>query len=82
MGEALVALGEYGRWLALLDEAKALARALNDRARLGRVLAWMVSGLRMTGAHDDAMAAGQQALVLAAELGDSALQVEVSLHLG
>jgi class 3 adenylate cyclase/tetratricopeptide (TPR) repeat protein len=78
----LNALGAYGRCLALLGEAEALARALNDRARLGRVLAWMASGLRLVGDYEGAMAAGQQALALAAELGDSALQVEASLHLG
>ena len=36
----------------------------------------------MTGDHDGAMAAGQQALELAAALGDSALQVQASHHLG
>ena len=35
------ALGEYGRGLTLLGEAEVLARALDDRARLGRVLADM-----------------------------------------
>ena len=39
LADALDALGEYGRRLALLREAEALARALDDRARLGRVLA-------------------------------------------
>ena len=39
--------------------------------------------LRITGDHDGAMAAGQQALALAAELGESALQAQVILiHLG
>ena len=41
LGDALNPLGEYGRHLALLGEAEALARALDDRARLGRVLAKM-----------------------------------------
>ena len=82
LGGALHALGEYGRRLALLGEAEALARALDDRARLGRVLARMASVLRMTGDHDGAIAAGQQALELAAALGDSALQVQASHHLG
>src|SRR5438552_8165547 len=36
---ALQPLGEYGQRRALLGEAEALARALDDRARLGRVLA-------------------------------------------
>ena len=82
LGGSLSALGEYGRRLALLGEAEALARALDDRARLGRVLAGMAQVLRMTGDHDGAMAAGQQALELAAALGDSALQGQASYHLG
>ena len=75
----LNALGEYGRHLALLGEAEALARALDDRARLVRVLARMAHVLRLTGDPDGAIAAGQQALELAAALGDSALQVQASL---
>ena len=71
----LRALGEYGRQLTLLGEAEALARALDDRARLGRVLAMMATTLRLTGDPDGAIATGRQALELAAALGDSALQV-------
>jgi class 3 adenylate cyclase len=82
LGDALVSLGEFGRLLTLLGEAKALAKALDDRARLGRVLAQMARMLRITGDLDGAMAAGQQALALAVELGESALQVEASLYLG
>jgi len=82
LGDPLVALGEYGRRLALLDEAEALARALDDRARLGRVLAQMAQVRRITGDHDGAIAAGQQALELAVELGDSAIQVYASHNLG
>ena len=82
LGGTLTQLGEYGRCLALLGEAEALARALDDRARLGRVLAQMADGLRQTGDLDGAMAAGQQALDLAVELGDSALQVQTSHRLG
>jgi tetratricopeptide (TPR) repeat protein len=65
-----------------LGEAEALARALDDRARLGRVLGTMAQIRWITGDHDGAMAAGQQALALAAALGDSALQMLASLHLG
>src|SRR5215475_2105147 len=43
---ALNALGEYGRRLALLGEAEVLARALDDQARLGLVLANMANVLR------------------------------------
>jgi class 3 adenylate cyclase/tetratricopeptide (TPR) repeat protein len=78
----LDALGAYGRCLALLGEAEALARALNDRARLGRVLARMANVLRETGDLHGAIAAGQQALELATELGESALQVRASYTLG
>ncbi len=81
LGDALTPLGEYGRCLALLSEAEALARGLDDRARLGRVLSWMALVLRITGDPDGAMAAGRQALALAAALGESALQVEASHRL-
>jgi tetratricopeptide (TPR) repeat protein len=82
LGNALFILGEHGRCLTLLGEAEALARALDDRARLGQVLARMARVLRLTGDLDGAMAAGQQALELAAALGDSALQGQASMHLG
>jgi tetratricopeptide (TPR) repeat protein len=78
----LSALGEYGRRRALLGEAEALARALDDRARLGRVLAEMAVILRTTGDSDGAMAVGRQALELAAALGDRAVQAEASRRLG
>jgi class 3 adenylate cyclase len=78
----LRALGEYGRRLALLGEAEALARAFDDRARLGRVLAETARVLRLMGDHDGAIAAGQQALELAAALGESALQGQASHTLG
>jgi class 3 adenylate cyclase/tetratricopeptide (TPR) repeat protein len=82
LASPLFALGEYGRNLALLGEAEALARALDDRSRLGRVLARIAAILRITGDLDSAMAAGRQALALAVELGESALQVEASQSLG
>jgi tetratricopeptide (TPR) repeat protein len=82
LGGALRVLGKYGRCLTLLGEAEALARALDDRARLGWVLAGMTGVLRVTGDHDGAMAAGQQALELAVALGDRALQVQASYDLG
>ena len=78
----LIQLGEYGRHRALLGEAEALARALDDRARLGRVLAGMADVLRITGDPDRAIAAGRQAVALAVALGETALQVQASLNLG
>ncbi len=82
LGRSLNALGEQQRRLTLMGEAEALARALADRAQLGRVLAQMAAVLRLTGDYDGAMAAGQQALALAVALGDSALQGEASYRLG
>jgi class 3 adenylate cyclase/DNA-binding winged helix-turn-helix (wHTH) protein/tetratricopeptide (TPR) repeat protein len=82
LGAALRTLGEYGRCLALLGEAESLARALDDGAHLGRVLAQMAFGLRVIGALDGARAAGRQALELAAALGDRALQGQAAHRLG
>jgi DNA-binding winged helix-turn-helix (wHTH) protein/tetratricopeptide (TPR) repeat protein len=82
LGSALNQLGEYGRGLTLAGEAEALARALNDRTRLARVLAGMAFGLRATGDLDGSIAAGQQALALADTLGDRSLQRGASYHLG
>jgi tetratricopeptide (TPR) repeat protein len=82
LGRPLVPLGEYGRCHALLSEAEALARALDDRARLGRVLVQMAHVLAITGAPDGAIVASQQALELAAGLSDGAWQVEAAHRLG
>jgi tetratricopeptide (TPR) repeat protein len=81
LGGSLNVLGEYGRCLALLGEAEALARGLDDRARLAQVLSWMALVRRITGDSDGAMAASRQALDLAVALGDRALQMEASHHL-
>jgi tetratricopeptide (TPR) repeat protein len=78
----LRALGENGRSLALLGEAEALARVIDDRAQLVRVLAEMAAVLRVMGDFDGAIAAGQQALELAVELGERALQERASHYLG
>jgi len=77
--QPLNTLGEYGRCRVLLGEAEALARALDARARLGRVLDRMAHVRRMTGDSDGAIAAGQQALVLAAALGRQRL-ADASIH--
>jgi tetratricopeptide (TPR) repeat protein len=79
---ALNALGEHGRRLALLGEAESLARALDNRASLARILASMGHVRRLTGDLDGAIAAGQEALELAVALGDSALQMLASHTLG
>src|SRR5262249_46787558 len=60
----LIVLAEYGRCLTLLGEAEALARACDDQARLGRVLAYMATIRRTTGDLDGAVATSRQALDL------------------
>jgi class 3 adenylate cyclase/tetratricopeptide (TPR) repeat protein len=82
LGDVLTQLGEEGRRLALLGEAETLARALDDWARLARVLAGMALIRRITGDLDGALAASRQALDLAVALGDRALQAQASLILG
>src|SRR6516162_5729542 len=62
----LTPLGENRRRLVLLGEAEALARALNDQARLGQVLARMGHVLRLTGDLEGAIVAGRQACELTA----------------
>jgi class 3 adenylate cyclase/tetratricopeptide (TPR) repeat protein len=79
---ALHQLGEYGRELARLREAEALARACDDRARLARALAQLANVFRRTADYAGALAAGQQALVLATERGDLALEATASYSLG
>jgi class 3 adenylate cyclase/tetratricopeptide (TPR) repeat protein len=81
-GSALHPLGEYGRELAVLREAEALARACDDRARLVRVLARLANVFRQRDDHAGALAVGQQALALATGLGDLALQAAASFSLG
>jgi len=82
LGFSLLPLDEPRRCLALLGEAEARARALDDRARLVQVLDQMTIALRGTGDLDGAIAAGQQALALADEQGDSVLQMQAALYLG
>ena len=73
---ALFALGELGRILDHLREAEALAEALDDQRRLGRVAAYLSDYFRDMGDHDRAVASGQRALAIATALGDVALQVD------
>ena len=78
LARPLDARGEYGRCLTSWVRPRPWLQALDDRVRLGQILA-DVAGERMeTGDHDGAIAAGQQGLALAAELGESALQVRAS----
>ena len=79
---ALWALGELRQMLDHLREAAALAEALGDQRRLGRVAAFMCRYLREMGDHDSAVESGQHALAVAETLGDFALQVMARHFLG
>jgi class 3 adenylate cyclase/tetratricopeptide (TPR) repeat protein len=82
LGLVLFPLEEFGRLLTHLQEAEALARALDDRVRLTQVLARMAHVCRGAGDADGSITAGQQALAIATDIGDRALQARASLHLG
>jgi tetratricopeptide (TPR) repeat protein len=79
---ALVPLGEVGRIFDALHEAEPLAEALEDRRRLGRVSTLMANGFLMVGEYDRAIAPGQRARDLAADIGDFDLQVMAEFYLG
>jgi class 3 adenylate cyclase/tetratricopeptide (TPR) repeat protein len=79
---ALWELGEIGRTLDYLREARTLAEALDDQPRLGRVAAYMCRYFREMGDHDGAVESGQHALAVAETLGDFALQVMAQHYLG
>jgi class 3 adenylate cyclase/tetratricopeptide (TPR) repeat protein len=79
---ALFPLGELGRILVLLQEALALAEALGDQHRLGRVAVFLLAHFVFAGAPDRALAFGQRALAIASTLGDIGLTVVAQLYLG
>ena len=58
LNDALVPLGEYREALGHLREAERLALALDDRARLARILSAICARLRIIGEHDGAFGRG------------------------
>ena len=79
---ALQPLGEFGSILERLYEAEALAAALPDPRRLGRVAAYLADYFRLTGDQDRAIQWGKRALAVAGEIGDLGLQVVATTWLG
>jgi tetratricopeptide (TPR) repeat protein len=79
---ALMPSGDLGRILALLREAEALAVALDDPPRLGQVSRFLLTYFILMGDHDQAIAAGQRALVLATASGDVVLGTLATQYLG
>jgi predicted ATPase len=70
---ALTPSGNLGRILAVLREAEALAEALDDPRRLGRISIFLSNHFRHMGTYDQALAAAQRALALATASGDVVL---------
>ena len=70
---ALWPSGDFGRILALLREAEALAEALDDPRRLAQVSLFLSIHFHFMGAYDQAIAAAQRALALATASGDVVL---------
>jgi class 3 adenylate cyclase/tetratricopeptide (TPR) repeat protein len=79
---ALQPSGDLGRMLALLRETEALAVALDDPRRLGRVLHSLARHFYFMGIYDQVIAAGQRALALAMAGGEVVLHTLANLSLG
>jgi class 3 adenylate cyclase/tetratricopeptide (TPR) repeat protein len=72
---ALAPIGEYGRMLEVLTEAENLSRTLGDQGRLGRTLSLLTNYFALRGDFERAITHGEDALRIAAALGDPSLQV-------
>jgi tetratricopeptide (TPR) repeat protein len=79
---ALVPTGDFGRILATVREAEALAAALDDPRRLGQVSALLSTHFCVLGAYDQAIAAAQRTLALATAEGDVVLRAQANQRLG
>jgi tetratricopeptide (TPR) repeat protein len=80
---ALVGSGNSGRVLAYLREAEALATALDDARRLGRVSRFLARHFTVImGAYDQAITVAQRALALATASGDVVTQALTNQSLG
>jgi tetratricopeptide (TPR) repeat protein len=79
---ALMLSGDWGRTLAALREAEALAAALDDPRRLGQVSVVLSRYFYAMGVYDQAIATAQRALALATAGGDVTLHALANLSLG
>jgi class 3 adenylate cyclase/tetratricopeptide (TPR) repeat protein len=79
---ALMLLGEFERTGEVLSEAEAIARALDDRRRLGWIAGASANLLWEMGKQDGAITSGQRALDIALELDDAALTDLAYRYLG
>jgi tetratricopeptide (TPR) repeat protein len=79
---ALFASGAFGRILACLREAAALAAALDDPRRQGQVSLFLSLHFSNRGAYNQAIACAQRALALATSSGEVVLHALANLYLG
>jgi len=78
---ALQPSGDLGRVLVYLREAEALAEALDDQHRLGRVCLFLSRHCSFMSTHDQAIAAAQRALALATAGGETVLHAMANHYL-
>src|SRR5439155_3854263 len=78
----LYSLGELRRIVDHLGETEALARALDDRTRMGRVDVLRLGCLAAMGDQAPAIEAGERGLAIAEAAGILPLQVSASFLLG
>ncbi len=78
----LIPLGRFERAVERLAEAEAVAEALGDQRRLGRISAYLGASFRLLGEHARSIACGLRALGIATTLEDFALQVAANCYLG
>jgi transcriptional regulator with AAA-type ATPase domain/tetratricopeptide (TPR) repeat protein len=79
---ALLPLGELDRILAYLREAEALAVALDDPQRLGRLFVYLTGQYYLMGDHDRAFEAARRSREIGGTLNDFGLEVSTNSYLG
>jgi tetratricopeptide (TPR) repeat protein len=79
---ALLPSRDWGRMLALLREAEALAEALDDPRRLGRISIFLSTYFFGIGMYEQGIASCQRALALATSVGDGILHALANQYLG
>ena len=79
---ALLPSGDFGRILAYLREAEAIAVTLDNPRRLGQVSDFLSFYFYLMSDYDQALAAAQRTLALATASGEVVLQALANLRLG
>jgi class 3 adenylate cyclase/tetratricopeptide (TPR) repeat protein len=82
LSNSLWPVGEIDRMAHCLAEAEALATALGDQLRLGRVSAQRSRHFYVTGQQDRAVESGRRALAIARALRNLPLEVAATFYLG